>query len=1117
LVLHPSFGGNIRMRFVLSCFLISALFSCKDKADTLFTLLPSNETNLVFENHVEESQELNIISYEYLYNGGGTAVADFNGDGLQDIFVTGNMVPNKLFLNHGAWKFEDITATASVAGRNGWKTGVTVADVSGDGLQDIYICYSGPGSDEDRTNQLFVNNGGSTPTFTEKAKDFGLAATGTYSTQASFFDFDLDGDLDMFLLNHAKITYSPFYNTTRLRNLRHKRFGNRLYRNDKGFFKDVSAEAGIHGSGINFGLGVSVSDVNLDGWPDIYVTNDYEEQDFFYLNQKDGTFRECLKDGFRHISRFGMGSDVADFNNDGLADVMVVDMLPEDGYRQKLLKGPDEYDKYMLLRDSGYHHQNMRNMLQVNVGNNAAGMPQFSEVGQLAGVAATDWSWCPLFVDLDNDGWKDLFITNGYLRDYTNLDFLKYTFEDSKRLAAQQARAFDTLELVKQMPSTKLQNYCFKNSADLRFENVSDEWGFRETAVSTSAVYADLDNDGDNDILVNNINDRLHVYRNDARQQNGNHYIKIHLQGDSVNTRAIGAKVFVTSGALNQFQENFPTRGFQSCMGGDLLFGLGQSNALSTVTIHWPGGRVSRKAGLRADSTYHFKISDSEDTVLTAETTTPGLFSRAEVPGLSFVHSENEFVDYKHQFLLPFKLSTNGPCMATADLNGDGYDDIFIGGAAGQSGQLFISSDGNYKLSKTQPWSADAEREDTDAAFLDVDNDADMDLLVASGGVEFSNENNDLYRDRIYLNDGNGKFTRKMEPFPGERSNGGCIAHCDFDHDGDQDVFVGGRSLPGYFPLPAYSHLMRNDSKDGTIRFTDVTPSFLKKPGMINSALWLDYNNDGWEDLLLGGDFTPILVFKNTNGAMGKEMDTSVFASAGNGMWSKLSKVDVDADGDLDVFAGNFGLNIQFKASTGKPLTLHYGDFNDDGKIDPILTHVIGERQNVYASRDELLEQLPHLKRKFVKYDQYAAAGLGDLLTADQLARSKTLRADNLQSVVMINNGKNRFEMRPLPIEAQVSRISAVIADDFTGDNVTDLLIAGNFYPLRVQLGRMDASTGLLLKGDGQGRFTALNFKQTLFFASGDVRSMARLRTPAEPLVILGVNDDSIKLFSVNK
>jgi enediyne biosynthesis protein E4 len=1092
-----------------------SLLTCQKRIDSLFTLMGTEETGIDFINRIEEDRTLNILSYEYLYNGGGIAAGDFNNDGLTDLFFTGNQVPNKLFINKGGWKFVEIAEQANVSGKEGWKTGVAVADVNGDNLLDVYVCYSGPGTDQSRSNQLFINKGGDLPTFTDQALEYGLNAQGTYSTQASFFDYDLDGDLDMFLLNHAKITYSPFYNTRKLRNKRHRQYGNQLFRNDKGIFKDVSEHAGIHGSAINFGLGVSVSDLNLDGWPDIYVTNDYEEQDFFYLNNHDGTFKECLKETFRHISRFGMGSDVADYNNDALPDVFVADMLPEDSYRQKLLKGPDEYDKYSLLRDSGYHHQNMRNMLQLNLGNSKENIPQFSEIGRLAGVSGTDWSWCPLFVDLDNDGWKDLFVTNGYLRDYTNQDFLKYTFEDYKKtVAAGGQMSFDTMSLIKKIPTTEIANYCFRNTGNLQFKNISDEWGFREKALSNGAIYADLDNDGDQDIIVNNINEQAHVYQNNSSAELKNHFIKIQLIGEGLNASAIGAKVFIRTGDGLQLQENFPSRGFQSSMANQLIFGIGSRKIVDEIIVQWPNRTFSKHINVSPDHTVILRQGENSfDSVLVSKPIDL-IFHPVINAGIDFKHQENRFVDYKLQYLLPYQLSRNGPCLVREDINGDGYDDFFAGGASGQSGQLFVSQKNSTFLKLAPaPWQVDSLSEDTDGAFLDVDSDGDPDLYVVSGGTEFSPEFGNLLQDRLYINNGNGHFTKSQGALPREKSNGSCVAFTDFDKDGDLDLFIGGKSLPGYFPLPAYSYLLRNDSKKGNVKFTDVTPDYLHKPGMINAAVWVDLNNDNWDDLVIAGDFTPILIYENNQGRLTEKEPVP----NSSGMWSRIVADDIDGDGDKDLIAGNLGLNVQFKVSPAEPLTIHYADFNEDGEIDPILSYYIQGKPSVYPSRDEILEQLPHLKRKFVKYADYARANLGDILSADQIKTAKILKVETLHSMLVMNDGAEKFRMVPLPVEAQFSKVNGIVTDDFNHDGLKDILLAGNFFPFRVQLGRSDAGSGLLLSRNSEGEFSCLQFKQTGFYSTGDVRSMIKLKIQNGEYIITGINDDSLKLFKINK
>ncbi len=1090
---------------ILVIMALLSLIGCKEKPETLFTLLPSSETGVTFTNTVEENNTLNILTYEYLYNGGGVASGDFNNDGWIDLFFTGNKVENKLYLNKGNWTFEDITITAGVKGKAPWKTGVALVDVNEDGLLDIYINTSGPGNEQEHCNELYINQGGKIPQFKEEASQYNLDACGTYSTQASFFDYDKDGDLDMFLLNHARLTYNPFFNTRKLRSLRHPQYGNRLYRNDNGKFTDVSQLAWIHGSGVNFGLGISISDVNGDSWPDIYVTNDYEEQDFFYLNQHDGTFREVLKKSFRHISRNGMGSDIADYNNDGLPDVMVVDMLPEDNYRQKVLKGPDEYDKYNLLRDSGYHHQNMRNTLQLNLGNSPDSIPTFSEVGQLAGVSNTDWSWSPLFADFDNDGLKDILITNGFLRDFTNLDFVKYKYGDN----AKSNKANALLEIVKELPSTRITNYIFNNRGDLTFDNTTEKWGLTEKSISNGAVYADLDNDGDLDIIINNINQEAFVYRNNSNKTN--HYIKITLQGNKTNSFAVGSKIWITTESSQQMQELYLTRGFQSSVSPILNFGVGKEEVIKEVKVEWPDGKISSILNLPSDTSLTLNIKDatlrkSNSPVVPITAVFQNISASSNI---TFTHHENEFIDYKVQYLLPYQVSRYGPCLTTGDVNQDGNEDFFIGGASGQSGKLFLMNDKNsFQQSVSQPWSKDSLREDTGAVFFDADGDHDLDLYIVSGGAEFKPSQADLLQDRLYLNNGKGVFQENLNALPKEFSNGSCVVASDYDKDGDLDLFVGARSIPGNYPLPSHCLLLRNDSQNGNVKFSNVTPTYLVKPGIVSSALWTDYNNDNWPDLIIAGEFMPVMVFKNSKGLLIDQTVETGLANT-NGMWCSLTEADIDDDGDKDIIAGNIGLNTSFKASDEEPLVIYSGDFNADGIIDPIVSTYIGHVQYPLASRDEMLEQLPYLKKIFSSYDAYANASIQNILTAEQLKNAIQSKAYILSSSVFENKGNGTFSVSSLPMEAQLTSSSGILFEDLDYDEKKDILLAGNFYPQRVQQGRSDAGSGLLLKGNGKGNFTSIMPGRSGFYAPGDVRSLCLLRNKkGERFVLVGLNDD---------
>jgi len=1117
--------------------LLSAMFlwvGCKKDEVKLFTKLPTDHSGITFENSIEESPEVNILNYEYTYNGGGVAAGDFNNDGFCDLYFTGNTVKNKLYLNKGDLQFKDITDHAGVAGRSLWKTGVTVADVNSDGWLDIYVCYSGPDLRQSLSNELYINNGGKSgdePTFTEQAKLYGLDAPGTYSTQAAFFDYDRDGDLDMFLINHGNHFYSPFINTNKLRNTRHPNFGNRLYRNDmvsgdekkpQSFFTEVSQEAGIHGGGINFSLGLSISDVNNDGWPDIYVTNDYEEQDFFYLNNKNGTFKECTKSSFGHLSRNGMGTDFADYNNDGKTDLIEVDMWPEDNYRQKLLKGPDDYNRYQLMVDSGFHFQQMRNTLQLNTGNDAAGVPRFSEIGQLANVSSTDWSWAPLLVDVDNDGLKDLFVTNGYLRDFTSMDFLKYTVEEAKGEAQAKGEPLQVYQLISKMSSTKTSDYLLKNNGDLTFLDYSKGWGIFEPNLSFGATYADLDNDGDIELITNNTNEPATVWKNNSNEKNKNSYLRIKLNGPPGNDLAIGAKIFVESDGVMQVQELFPTRGFQSSVEPIVHFGLGNSKVISRIRIIWPDGKQTELGDQKINSIIQVSYSSATAHQVVPEVKPSPLFKNiSATSNINFIHDENNFVDFDSEVLIPYQLSRSGPALAKGDVNNDGSEDFYIGGAAGQKSALFISNgNGQFTPALQQPWEVDVAREDTGATFFDADGDKDLDLFVVSGGNEFKDGSVEL-DDRLYINDGAGVFAKaKAGSTPADHVSGSCVTAGDFDKDGDMDLFVGGRARPGNFPSMSPSAMLRNESNSTTkeIRFVlatkEVNPD-LRELGMVTDALWNDFNNDGWLDLIVVGEWMRIRLFENKNGKLIEVKNKDLEESSG--LWERIAAADLDHDGDLDFVVGNAGTNLPWHATVNEPITLYLGDFNKDGKNDPIICNYLQGKNYPVASRDELLLQMNHLRKKYITYSSYANASLEDILSAEEIAASTKLKINTLRSSVLENLGNGSFKLKPLPLLAQVSSVRGILVSDFNGDNATDILLSGNFYPFRTQYGPCDAGKGLLLQGNKDG-FMPMNWEGTGFYADGDIRNMVLLKSKSDKQFIIAArNNESLLVFQSDK
>ncbi|MEP7107960.1 MAG: VCBS repeat-containing protein [Ferruginibacter sp.] len=1109
--------------------LIIMLCSCTNKHHPLFGKMESAATGINFTNTLTEDQQHNLFAYEYFYNGTGVATGDINNDGLTDIYLTGNQVPAKLYLNKGDWKFEDITQAAGVAGKDAWKTGVSMADLNGDGFLDIYVCYSGFGTEADRANQLFINNGTTKSgevSFTEQAAAYGLDAPGTYTSQAVFFDYDRDGDLDMFMLNHANMFYSPFFNTRRLRNLRHPQFGNRLYRNDHNHFTDVSAIAGIYGNGINFGLGIAVSDLDNDGWPDLYVSNDFEEQDYLYLNNRNGTFREVCKDVFAHISRSTMGVDIADYNNDLLPDVVSLDMLAEDNHRQKILKGPDQYDKFRLMVDSGYGFQYSRNMLQLNRGIGKDGLPVFSEIGQLAGVSNTDWSWSSLFADFDNDGWKDLFVTNGFLRDYTNLDFLKFDVANTVKETIAEGKDISSIEkyrqnmplndLVKRMPSTKISNYLFRNRKDLTFANETINWGLDEPGVSNGAAYADLDNDGDLDLIVCNNNQPVWVYNNHSNEQFKNNYLEFKLAGAGMNRFAIGAKVFVTVNDTTQLLEQYPVRGYQSSVDYKLCFGTGKNTEVSRVKVVWPNGKISLLEHIKTNQVLTISENTSTEAINFPVLQKAPLFTDVTASaGIDFVQHENEFVDFKKEFLIPYQLSRQGPKMTKADVNKDGNEDVFIGGPAGQMGVLYLQNDeGKFIHSPSQPWLADSACEDVNSLFFDADGDGDADLYIVSGGNEYP-LGSALLQDRLYINDGKGKFSKALHALPAAPVSGSCVTACDYDHDGDPDLFIGTRVAPGNYPLSTASLLLRNDSKKGAVIFTNVTrdlaPGF-KDAGMVTDAIWIDADKDGWEDLVVAGEWEGIKIYHNERGRFSITSKEYGLENTG-GFWCKIIPADIDNDGDIDFVTGNLGDNTPLKATIIQPLTLFVNDFDNDGRNDPVITWYVQNKSYPFNSRDELAEQMPVLNKKFLHYSDFADATIDNMFSPGQIQQSKKFYIYTTQTSLLVNKGNNHFELKALPVEAQFTMSQGIIYDDFDGDGKKDLLLTGNFFPFRVQQGRSDAGTGCLLRGDGRGNFEPVKREKTGLLVQGDVRDMISVKGKKGDYIIISKNNDAIQVI----
>jgi hypothetical protein len=995
---------------------------------------------------------------------------------------------------------------------------------------DIYVCHSGKFSDSEKLcNELFINQGikNSIPVFKEMAKEYGLDAPGTQSTQAAFFDYDNDGDLDMFLLNHSNNSYDPFLNTHKQRATPNFKYGNRLFRNNlksrsenSTVFTDVTLQSGIINNALNFGLSVTISDINKDGWPDIYTTSDYTEKDCYYVNNHDGTFTESLEKSFAHISKYSMGADIADYNNDARPDVFTLDMLPEDNHRQKLLKGPDDYDKYHLLADSGFYYQQMRNMLQLNEGEDENKNVRFSEIGQLTGVSNTDWSWSGLFSDFDNDGWKDLFISNGYLRDYTNMDFLKFAVADAKIAAAKQGNQnFQTYELVQQMPSNKLTNYIFQNNQNLTFTNKTNDWGIYKLTVSNAAAYADLDNDGDMDLVVCNNNEPALIYRNNANGLLHHNYIKLRLTGSGLNTKALGAKIeIITPDSSHQYQELYPVRGYQSTVNTDILFGLGSNIAVQQIKITWPNNKETVLKNITANQTINLKETDAADAEKQTVNTPRFFTDVTATTGINFTHRENDFIDFKAEPLLPYQLSKQGPALAKADVNGDGLEDIFIGGAIGQSAKLFLQTeDGKFVQSSSQPWATDSSSEDVNAVFFDANNDGFADLYVVSGGNEYEDTSPE-YQDRIYLNDGKGNFTKAIDALPQMLSSKYAVAAGDFDNDGYTDLFVGGRGIPGSFPLPSKSYLLHNDSKNGNIHFSDVTDnicSALRLPGMITAACWTDINNNQYPDLLIAGDWMPVMLFNNDKGKL-KDISAEAGLKNTSGMWASVTPADVDGDGKIDFIVGNCGYNNQFKASEKEPMTMYVSDFDNDGLIDPIVCYYIDGKSYPMASKDELLDEMPSLKKKYVHYSDYADATISDIFSKQQISKAKTFSCSQFASGILFNNGDKHFEFKPFPLRAQFSKVYSAVTDDFDNDGQKEILIAGNFYSYKTELGRDDAGLGLLIKTDKNRNIKTIAPSESGCYIDGDVRAMTEIKNASGKLIVIAKNGDKVQVLKLN-
>jgi hypothetical protein len=1078
----------------------------------LFTLLPSRYTGVRFENRLTPTRDINVFTYRNYYNGGGVALGDLTGDGLPEIVLTANEGGARLYLNEGHFHFRDVTEQAGLHSR-GWTTGVTLADVNGDGRLDIYVCHAGKVEGKLRANELYINQGlnaQGVPTFVERAAAYGIADEG-YSTQAAFFDYDRDGLLDLYVVNNSPRAVSSF-GPSDTRNVRDSLGGDRLYHHVGDRFEDVSATAGIYGGEIGLGLGVVASDLNRDGWPDLYVSNDFFEHDYLYLNNRNGTFTEALEREMPSTSLASMGLDVADIDNDGWPDVYVNDMLPDDEYRLKTTTFFESWDSHQAGLQRGFGNQFTRNMLHRNNGNGT-----FSDIGQLAGVARTDWSWSALIADFDLDGRKDVYVTNGIARDVTDQDYLAYLAKDETMRAATRGRRVDFLGLVKVMHSTKLANYAFRNHGNFTFSNERAGWGLDTPSFSNGAAYGDLDGDGALDLVVNNVDAEAFVYRNNARTLLHNRYLQVRLAGDGPNRFGVGAKVTLRArdGKDEQtlYQEETPSRGFQSSVDYVLTFGLGTADTVDTLTVEWPDGRVSTRRAVVADQ--RVTVSQSEARRSTSPSPERGPAIVADVTdqvALPYVHRENTFVDFDREPLIPKMVSTEGPTIAVGDVNGDGLDDMFIGGAKEQPGALLIQrADGRFTRSDDAVFRTDSVSEDVGAVFFDADGDGDPDLYVVSGGSEFSDLSPAL-QDRLYLNDGRGHFHKATGSLPALYLSGSRVVAADYEGDGDLDLFVGGRVVPWRYGFDPRSVLLQND---GHGRFTDVTDQLapeLARVGMVTDATWTDVDGDGRLDLVVVGEWMPITIFHNAGGGKLVRQATPGLNHS-QGWWNRIVAADLTGDGRVDLLVGNLGLNSRFQASAAQPATMYVKDFNGDGRVEQIVSIFHDSASYPIAMRDELLGAIPALRVRYLRYADYARQTATDIFPAAELSGAVLKQASTFATALARNNGDGSFTLVPLPVQAQLAPVYGILAADVDGDGKPDLLLAGNFDGFQPEIGPMSASYGLFLRGDGAGAFTPVDAAHSGFFVPGQTRDIARVRTRRGVLYVVARNNDRPLVF----